>query len=360
MLEVGVVVVGVVVCLLLGKSMSRRDINMDLVRLFKLSSAFRDGKCVRAAHRGGGGTFGPENTMETYQRSVHLSEILEIDLRTTLDNHLVLLHDSVLHHTTNAPPDSPPVHLCTLQYLKTLDAGYYYREFRGKRCTVPTFHEVLDQFLNNPNKENHADDLIFFLDIKTLSAISPTLKIVEERGISDRVIMGAVEESVNKELMRLKPQHIPAAPDIVSTLKAYLLYEFGLLRFFRFSHHIFALHLSNTTRYAVTDSGFLQACKARGRKTAVFGPLLDEPQWQKKCIDIGVDIIFSDRPDILATTLKDPNSISPIQDLGWKESIKGRLLGVLLAQSVLFYFFGKKFLTWVRGKRSWFGLSNAR
>lgn len=50
---------------------------------------------VHSSHRGGGHEFfGPENTMVSFRKAVTecKTRLLEIDLRVTKDNHLVLMH----------------------------------------------------------------------------------------------------------------------------------------------------------------------------------------------------------------------------------------------------------------------------
>lgn len=49
---------------------------------------------------------------------------------------------------------------------------------------------------------------------------------------------------------------------------------------------------------------FFDALREKGCWTAVFGPLIDEPEVQATFIEWGVDLIVTDRPDVLNHTLK--------------------------------------------------------
>ncbi len=76
---------------------------------------------------------GPEGTIAGGERSIALGvEILEMDVRLTLDGHAVILHDATVDRTTDG---RGAVAGMTLAELKRLDAG------RGER--VPTVAEFL-------------------------------------------------------------------------------------------------------------------------------------------------------------------------------------------------------------------------
>ncbi len=91
------------------------------------------------AHRGLSSGF-PENTLVAFQRSMALGvDGIEIDLRSTADGEIVVLHDDTVDRTTDG---SGAVRTLTLEQVKALDAGSYLDpSFAAER--VPTFEEVL-------------------------------------------------------------------------------------------------------------------------------------------------------------------------------------------------------------------------
>jgi len=97
---------------------------------------------VHACHRGGGSSFGPENTMYSYRKSVWEcnTQLLEIDLCLTQDGELVLLHDMTVDRTTNGQGKASSY---TLAEIKKLDAAHNYPELKGQGITIPTFDEFL-------------------------------------------------------------------------------------------------------------------------------------------------------------------------------------------------------------------------
>lgn len=93
-----------------------------------------------------------ENTIESIQAAFDFgATIVEIDIRPTKDNRLVVFHDDTLDCRTNAHGN---VWDYTVSELKKFDAGYGYTfdggktyPFRGKGIgKIPTLGEVLSQF----------------------------------------------------------------------------------------------------------------------------------------------------------------------------------------------------------------------
>jgi len=82
----------------------------------------------------------PENTMASFQEGVRQgADIIELDVRFSADQQIVVLHDELLDRTTDG---SGPLAERTLDDLKTLDAGgWYHPRFAGE--TIPTLDEVL-------------------------------------------------------------------------------------------------------------------------------------------------------------------------------------------------------------------------
>lgn len=106
------------------------------------------------AHRGGMADR-PENTMAAFQRSVELgADILELDLRASIDGQLFILHDETLDRTTGETGIATDL---MLKELQELDAGSWFgREYAGER--IPSFREVLQWAAE--------EDVMLLLDLK--------------------------------------------------------------------------------------------------------------------------------------------------------------------------------------------------
>ena len=94
------------------------------------------------AHRGGVKNGIPENTLQAYQQCIASDfYAIEVDLRATKDNQIVLLHDDRVDRTTNG---QGLVSSFSLTELQRLDAG------QGNH--VPTLVETLDLIKNTKTK----------------------------------------------------------------------------------------------------------------------------------------------------------------------------------------------------------------
>ena len=86
----------------------------------------------------------PENTIAALRRSIERGlGIIELDVRTTKDGHLVILHDETLDRTTDC---SGRLAELSLERIKSCDAGW--PTHSGER--IPTLSEVLDLAQKRP------------------------------------------------------------------------------------------------------------------------------------------------------------------------------------------------------------------
>ncbi len=88
---------------------------------------------LRIGHRGAAG-HAPENTLASVEQAISLGvDLVEVDLRSTRDGHLVIIHDERVDRTTNGRGVVAEMALAKLQQL---DAG------NGQH--IPTLVELLD------------------------------------------------------------------------------------------------------------------------------------------------------------------------------------------------------------------------
>ena len=99
-----------------------------------------------AAHRGWSSKY-PENTLEAMQAAMDIGvDQLEIDVRVTKDNELVIIHDATVDRTTNG---TGKVCALTLAELKALDASNHKGpEFAGVK--IPTLVEFMELVKDHP------------------------------------------------------------------------------------------------------------------------------------------------------------------------------------------------------------------
>ncbi len=99
----------------------------------------RDQGPLVVAHRGAS-FYAPENTLAAFHKAFLLGAgAIEVDVRLTADNHLVLFHDLTLERTSNG---RGLVRDHSLAQLRQLDAGSWFdRSFKDAR--IPTLDEAL-------------------------------------------------------------------------------------------------------------------------------------------------------------------------------------------------------------------------
>ncbi|MDL4815292.1 glycerophosphodiester phosphodiesterase [Actinomadura opuntiae] len=104
-------------------------------------------KVLDVGHRGAA-AYAPENTLASFRtaKSRH-ADMFELDVQQTKDHKLVIMHDSTLARTTDVehvyPKQKPwKVSQLTLKQIKKLDAGSWYSK-KYKHERVPTLDEVL-------------------------------------------------------------------------------------------------------------------------------------------------------------------------------------------------------------------------
>jgi glycerophosphoryl diester phosphodiesterase len=140
----------------------------------------------------------PENSLPAFQAAIDAgADYFELDVRTTSDGHLVLMHDETVDRTTNG---KGRVREMTFDQVRTLDAGAKFDpKFSGLK--VPTFEEALALAHGKiavyvDCKEVAAADLVIALEkadmldkvviyggrgfLKQVQGLRPSLKVMPE------------------------------------------------------------------------------------------------------------------------------------------------------------------------------------
>lgn len=258
---------------------------------FKNESA----KPLVIAHRGGAG-LSPENTLYAFQKAVDLGvDVLEIDVRSTSDGVLVVLHDSKVDRTTSGTGN---VNQMTFSEVKKLNAGFRWTSdqgvtfpFREKGITIPTLQEVFAAF----------PDMKFNIEPKQAepSIIKPLCSIIRENKMVDKVVIGSFNQTITDEFRQECPGVATAAgPSEVSKFLAF--YKTGLTE--SFSPAMQALQIPE---YALgvqfVTKEFVEA--AHERKLQVHVWTVNETSDMQRLLDIKVDGIMTDYPDRLLKIL---------------------------------------------------------
>ncbi|MFY0599530.1 MAG: hypothetical protein JXR03_07645 [Cyclobacteriaceae bacterium] len=113
----------------------------NLIISSEIDETMKDKYVEIIAHKGASG-IAPENTMASFRAALEMGvDMIELDVRNTKDEQIIVFHDSTLERTTNGVGQ---VHDFTLEEIKKFDAGGWFDDgqFAGER--IPTLKEVLD------------------------------------------------------------------------------------------------------------------------------------------------------------------------------------------------------------------------
>ncbi|OYT28338.1 MAG: glycerophosphodiester phosphodiesterase [Thermofilum sp. ex4484_79] len=121
----------------------------------------------------------PENTLTSFKKAIEIGvDYIELDVRMTRDNQLVVIHDETVDRTTNGTGN---VSSYTLNELKELDAGSWFsKEFRGEK--IPTLREALELIDNN---------CIVEIELKEDNLEEKVGLLLEELGMTGNVIVSS-------------------------------------------------------------------------------------------------------------------------------------------------------------------------
>jgi glycerophosphoryl diester phosphodiesterase len=247
------------------------------------------------AHRGGKGLW-PENTLYAFEQAAAMGvDVLEMDLHSTADGALVVMHDDTVDRTTNG---SGPIQSLTLEEIKALDAGYHWSAdegqtfpYRGQGITVPTLEEVLAAF----------PGVALNIEIKQAepSLVEPFCQLIRQYGLSDRVLVASFHQETVEAFRQ-------ACPEVaMSSGEGEVIALFALSKLLLEATYGPAAQAVQVPEYRsglhVLTPRFVDA--AHGRGLEVHAWTINETPDMQRLVELGVDGLITDYPDRLMEVL---------------------------------------------------------
>jgi glycerophosphoryl diester phosphodiesterase len=248
------------------------------------------------AHRGASAR-APENTLEAFRLAVEAGAGgLEIDVHMTRDGETVVIHDATVDRTTDG---SGAVAGMTLDELRNLDAGYHFSPdgggtypYRGRGLRIPTLAEVYEAF----------PAACVNVDIKEPQpgAEEAVLRVVRNAGAEERSLVVSDDHAVVRRFRRVSAARISTGASRLEITVFYVLSRLSLQRLVHPAYDALQVPVDHRGISLVTPR-FVGAAHSRGVRVDVW--TINDPGEMRRLLDLGVDVIMTDRPESLATVL---------------------------------------------------------
>lgn len=235
-------------------------------------------------HKGASG-YAPENTKASLMKAIELGvDAIEVDIRLTKDNNLVVFHDPYLDKITG---HAGAITDKMTKDLEELDVGSWFDpRFKGER--ILTLEEAMNLVLDKA-------DLI--IELKRPRSDGERYKGFEERVLDllsrkkakERILISSFDHYSLKELKELDP-----------SLRIGMLFSANWLNLWDevelLKPEAIHPHWAFTTREMVEE--------AHNRGITINSWVVNEESRMRKLIDLGVDGIITDYPDRLIRILQ--------------------------------------------------------
>lgn len=250
------------------------------------------------AHRGSM-LLWPENTMYAFQQAVDLGyRYLETDIRMSSDGVPMVFHDARLERTTNG---TGPVKARSAAELGELDAGHNLERdgdhpYRGQGIAIPTLEELVTTY----------PDAVFSIDMKENGTEQPLVDAIDRLELWDRVVVGSFSGARVKRFRKLmsRPVATSAGPG-------------EMVRFLantraRRPTKLVSDSMQVPVKYRgikVVDRATVAAAHAALKQVIVW--TVNDGEEMRALLDLGVDGIITDRPDILRYVMEERGNGGP-------------------------------------------------
>jgi glycerophosphoryl diester phosphodiesterase len=217
---------------------------------------------LRIGHRGAR-AYAPENTLASFKKALEIGvDAVELDVRKTKDNQIVVIHDAVVKRTTNGEG------LVSELTLKETQS------FSSEGEKIPTLEETLD-ILGNKVK--------IFIELKEVGIEEQVLSIINHKGLEKNVVIVSFLEDALKKVRELDKE--------VETGLIYAKHKNPIKAALELkTQYLFAL-------YRFTHTANVEKAHQNGLKVVVW--TINDPREVEEYAKKGVDGIASDKPDIL-------------------------------------------------------------
>ncbi len=232
------------------------------------------------AHRGGAG-LAPENTREAFSRSVSLGvRYLETDVQLTADGVLVAFHDERVDRVTDLRGRVDQMPWSTLRTAQVSGGG-----------SVMTLAELLEAFPR----------MHFAVDLKTSAGIEPLTRVLKETGSVERVCVAGAWDGWLAHLRSSCGPGLRTALGWRSLTTLVACAKAGVRPPVSVATGEFVHVPVSLGRVPIFADRLVRMAADLGVRVLVW--TVDEPGLMHRLLDLGVDGVITDRPDLLREVL---------------------------------------------------------
>ncbi len=246
---------------------------------------------IRFAHRGSR-VLWPENTAEAFQGAVDLGyRYVETDVRITRDDVVVAFHDDTLDRTTNG---TGPVDQWDFADLQRLDAAWWFQgeddyPLRGSGVRIRTLDEVFAMW----------PDIRFNIDLKGPRMEWAVADVIKRHGKEETTLIGSFVDHRTAKFRRITRGAIAVSAGPTAAAAIWIASRVGGTVRRPFA----AYQLPFDYRLYPVDRKLVDAIHRSGAQIHLW--TVNEPTDMHRLLDMGVDGIVSDRPDLLNEAMRE-------------------------------------------------------
>jgi len=257
---------------------------------------FRGQGIIVLAHQGGDGER-PSNTLVAFSHAVELgAHMLEMDVHTTADGEIVIIHDDTVDRTTDG---TGRVNDLTLADIQALDAAYDWptlsehpdtgrgiHPYRGQGITIPALREVLEAFPDKP--------MMIEIKQETPPMGQALCDMLREYERTDNTIVASFSTVAMDDFRAVCPE--VATSGVQQEVTAYFaLNMVGLSAAWQPTTHSFSVPQSFSGLEVLTESF---VANTRQHNVVVYPWTINSEEEMRRMIALGVDGFITDYPTL--------------------------------------------------------------
>ena len=244
-----------------------------------MKNSYQKDLFIGLSHRGNSKKF-IENSFEAFNSVIQMGyKYIETDLRMTLDKEVIAFHD----------PDLKRLFDLDL-LIKDLSFNEIAKLFKEKKCRLLTLEDTLKEFPN----------VNFNIDLKVKEVIKQSIEIVEDLNAFDRVCFASFHSSHTKKILLNNQNAI-----VSMSMK-----DVALFKFFKiYNKNIKVIQIPLKWKgIKLLTSNFMR--KADKNNLLVHIWTVNDKDTINNLIEIGVNGIITDEPELLLEIMKERDLIS--------------------------------------------------